>query len=148
MIAHKEPIATPLQCLFLAELATGAKTGKELRVRLSAWGWEHGRLSFYRVIRRMKDAGLITAKRIARDPDEYPGPQCVYELTERGWDDVVLVRESSAEEGTVGPLRKRFAEWTGWTKRPLTFDPQAAEQQLSHESKDLAQRAAVSRSEC
>ena len=145
MSAQREPTATPLQCLFLAELATGSKTGKELRVRLSAWGWNHGRLSFYRVIRRMKDAGLITAKWIARDPGEYRGAQCVYELTERGWDDVVLVRESSTEEGAVGPLRKRFAEWTGWS---LTLDPEAAQQQLIHESKDLAQRAAVSRSEC
>ena len=145
MIADREPIATPLQCLFLAELATGAKTGKELRVRLSAWGWNHGRLSFYRVIRRMKDAGLITAKWIARDPGEYRGAQCVYELTERGWGDVVLVRESSKEEEPGGPLRKRWAQSMGWS---LTLNPETVQQQLIHESKDLAQRAAVSRSEC
>ena len=89
----KIPTATPRQFLFLEELATGVKKGKDLRTRLRTRGWRANRFNFYRTIRMLKDAGLITARRIPRDPGEYRGSQCAYQLTEPGWDDLLVGRE-------------------------------------------------------
>jgi DNA-binding PadR family transcriptional regulator len=92
MIPSMDPFLAPVQSLFLAELSTGVKTGKDLRVRLKVRGWDRNQIAFYRTIRKLKDAGLITARRIPRDPDEYRGSQCAYQLTEPGWDAVTAVR--------------------------------------------------------
>ena len=86
-------LLTNLQYLFLLELSTGTKTGKALRAGLRLQEWYGNRILFYRAIRRLKKAGLITARRVPRDPDEYRGSQCEYQLTERGWDAVVQWRE-------------------------------------------------------
>ncbi len=93
MIRSDDPGKSPVQCLFLTELSTGVKTGKQLRIRLGVRGWHQDRTGFYRVIRKLKAAGLITARRIPRDPGEYRGSQCVYQLTEPGWDEVLMTRD-------------------------------------------------------
>lgn len=81
------------QWAYLNELATGVKTGTVLRTRLGLLGWCGNRNAFYRMIRKLKKAGLITARRIPRDPDQYRGAQSLYELTEPGWDEVIAWRE-------------------------------------------------------
>jgi DNA-binding transcriptional ArsR family regulator len=81
------------QGIFVEELATGSKTGKHLRIRLRARGLHFTRKAFDHDIRQLKDAGLITARRIPRDPGEYRGAQAVYELTEDGWDEVHAWRQ-------------------------------------------------------
>ena len=84
---------TARQRVFLNELSTGAKTGDVLRARLRLRGWCRSRNAFYRMIRKLKRSGLITARRIPREPDEYRGAQSLYELTELGWDAVFVSRE-------------------------------------------------------
>ena len=99
-MAHKNdcsssfPPVTDLQYVFLDELSRGNKTGRHLRIRLQARGWNKKRLAFQRVIRRLKEARLLIARRIPRDKDEYRGSQSFYELTETGWNAVIKTRQS------------------------------------------------------
>ncbi len=86
------PKVTPLQSVYLDVLSTGQKTGRHMRSLLLHRGAYSSLIPFYRVIRRLKKAGWITARRIPRDRGEYRGAQCLYELTERGWDEVVAAR--------------------------------------------------------
>ncbi len=85
---------TKLQHLFLDELSRGNKTGRHLRVRLEALGWTGKRVAFQRIIRKLREAGLIRATRIPREEGEYRGSQSLYQLTESGWDAVIDIRDS------------------------------------------------------
>lgn len=44
------------------------------------------KISFYRVIQRLKRDDLVRANRVPRDPGEYPGTQCIYGLTQKSWE--------------------------------------------------------------
>ena len=100
------PVTSYQEGIFIEELSTGSKTGKHFRVRLEAHGHGCTLKRFYCVIRQLKDAGLITARRIPRDPGEYRGSQAVYELTEDGWD-AVHARRRYLEEEELGERRYR-----------------------------------------
>ena len=111
------PTVTPLQFAFLNELSTGIKTGKYLRERLRQYGLYKSRIAFYRLVRRLKLAGQITARRIPREKGEYRGAQCVYTLTKAGWDELIGTWEFYADESDAfepqqqwRPLRSR----EGW----------------------------------
>ena len=67
-----------------------------MRMRMRGLGFT--RKAFDHDVRRLKDAGLIRARRIPRDPGEYRGAQAVYELTEPGWDEVHTWRAYLEEE--------------------------------------------------
>ena len=95
---------------FIEELATGSKTGKHLRMRLEARGYDRTRKAFDHEIRQLKDAGLITARRIPRDPGEYRGAQAVYELTEDGWDEVHAWRQCLEDREREERERKEWYE--------------------------------------
>lgn len=86
------PSVTLLQFAFLDVLWNGFQTGKEMRCRLERRGVYEGNVAFYRVIQRLKEADLVTAWRIDRDEEDYPGKQCCYELTEAGRDEVIVTR--------------------------------------------------------
>ena len=105
------PTATLTQYWYLEELATGVKKGKDLRTRLRTRGWRANRITFYRTIRMLKDAGLIEARRIPRDPGEYRGAQCVYQLTEPGWDEVHVWRQYAEY------MARRQREHREWCRR-------------------------------
>lgn len=98
------------QGVFIEELSTGQKTGKHLRLRLEARGCNCSRKAFDHEIRQLKDAGLITARRIPRDPGEYRGAQAVYELTEDGWDEVHAWRQHLEDEEREEQRRKEWYE--------------------------------------
>jgi DNA-binding PadR family transcriptional regulator len=100
-----------VQAHCIEELSTGNKTGKHLRMRLEARGHDLSRKAFYHNIRQLKDAGLIRARRIPRDPGEYRGAQAVYELTEPGWDEVHAWR-AYLEEG-----EQKARECREWNRR-------------------------------
>jgi DNA-binding PadR family transcriptional regulator len=91
--SSSNPHVTDLQYVFLDELSRGNKTGRHLRIRLQTRGWNRKRLAFQRVIRKLKEARLLIARRIPRDKDEYRGSQSLYELTEAGWDAVIEARK-------------------------------------------------------
>ncbi len=111
--SSSNPSVTDLQYVFLDELSRGSKTGRHLRIRLQARGWNGKRLAFQRLIRRLKDAGLLVARRIPRDKDEYRGSQSLYELTETGWDAVIKARDSYEDslisERTWSPTNRPLA---------------------------------------
>ena len=96
------------QGIFIEELATGCKTGKHVRIRLRARELDFTRKALDHDIRQLKDAGLITARRVPRDPGEYRGSQAVYELTEDGWDEVHAWRQHREERERE---ERRHKEW-------------------------------------
>jgi len=86
------PTVTPLQFVFLDMLTDGFLTGKQLRAKLERSRACRSPIGFYRVVQRLKKAGLITARPITRDRGEYRGAQGLYQLTDGGRDVVAATR--------------------------------------------------------
>ena len=104
------PVMPNSHRFFIEELATGCKTGKQLRMRLEVRGYTGTRKAFYHEIRQLKDFGFITARRIPRDPGEYRGSQAVYELTENGWDEVHVWRQYLEDREQADKEHKEWYE--------------------------------------
>ena len=75
-----QPVVTPLQCLYLATLADGKLTGRQMRNRLRLRGVLCNQGAFFRVIQRLKRANLVTAERVPHKKGAPRGPQCAYRL--------------------------------------------------------------------
>lgn len=86
------PTVTPLQFVFLDVLSDGTLTGKEMRRKLRRRGACRSPIAFYRVIQRLKQAGLVTARRVPKDQGQFRGAQCKYSVTKAGRDAVAVTR--------------------------------------------------------
>ena len=92
MTERTRPSVTPLQFAYLDVLSDGTHKGKELRDKLRRRGAYRSHLTFYRVIQRLKRAGLVSARRVPRDRGEYRGAQCEYTVTIAGRAAVAVTR--------------------------------------------------------
>ena len=110
------PTASQLQCAFLAVLYLGPCTGREMRARLARRRVGGSAVAFFRVIQRLKKSELISAEKIDREPDEYPGKQCRYKLTRAGRREVVAIR---AFYGDVAGLPEAAEDVTTSSVAPL-----------------------------
>jgi hypothetical protein len=59
------PTVTHLQSFFLRELSAGVSTGKTIREQLRR-GWSRSRVGSYRMMRKLKETGLVTARVVTR----------------------------------------------------------------------------------
>ena len=106
------PTVTPLQFAYLEALYDGKKTGKEMRAKLSRRGVRKSPIAFYRTIRWLKNATLVTSSKSATETGGYLGPVCVYRLTKAGRDAVADARafndrQVSAHEAHHVPVSTR-----------------------------------------
>ena len=75
---------THLQVTYLSALRDGKKLGKQLRGRLRRRGVRGSNGSFYRVIKRLKDNGLVNSERVPEEMAEHRRQEVFYELTDTG----------------------------------------------------------------
>ena len=125
-------IVTPTQFAFSTVLTERALTGKQMRAELARCGVHRSELAFYRVIQRLKQENLVTARRIPRDEGEYRGAQSRYELTQAGNEAVAVMRGLYRKAARRLRLRR-------WRRTRNLW--------LSRRSKRSAERAGASRSE-
>ena len=77
-----QPKLTDLQYEYLNALRDGKKLGKQMRGRLRRWGVRGGNGAFYRVVKRLKDNGLIKSKRVPKSKRGTRPQEFFYELTD------------------------------------------------------------------
>ena len=104
---------TELQLKYLTALRDGKKLGKQMRGRLRRWGVRGGNGAFYRVVKRLKDNGLLKSERVPKSKRGTRPQEFFYELTHEGSDvagpELVLFQR--------GPKRRRKVGKTEQTKR-------------------------------
>ena len=99
---------TDVEREYLQALAEGEMKGKELRELVHQKGLYETRMRFYRVIQWLKQGGLVEAERIARDPGEYRGAQCIYRLTAAGMEEMGLAQELGEAAFTDDECREQI----------------------------------------
>jgi len=90
-LPRRQHMVTPLQFAFLTVLTEKPLTGKQMRAELAENGVHKTADAFFRVMQRLKQENLVSARSIARDEGEYRGAQSVYELTQTGKDALALM---------------------------------------------------------
>ena len=106
MTPRRTPTLTPLHLAYLEALYDGKKTGKEMRATLSRRGVRNNPIAFYRTIRWLKDAALITSSRCVTQPFGYLGPVLVYELTKAGRHSASITRATKLSNNN--PIKEAF----------------------------------------
>ncbi len=78
------PSVTHLQFIILGLLNEGTSSGKELREELRRAGVRHSGPSFYQIMARLEDAGLVTGAYKQREVESHVVRERWYELTTPG----------------------------------------------------------------
>ena len=110
MIRRTIPTVTPLQYAYLEVLRRGERSGTEMRSRLWRRGAYTSRAAIYKVIDRLKELRLITARRIRRDSGRSPGSLCCYSLTGAGKYEVEVTLRFYEHTGR-GSIERRKRHW-------------------------------------
>lgn len=77
-------LLTALQFAVVSSLADGPLSGKELRSRLSSRGIKKAGPSFYQLMHRMVEAGLVEARYFKSQLGDQDYTECCYKITAAG----------------------------------------------------------------